>query len=1133
MLKPTKPIKRGSRAQGFALLVTISLLVLLTLLAVGLLSLSSVALRGSNAESNKRIAQANAKLSLQLALSRLQLLAGTDTRVTAPASAVNGVNGPEHLHGVWRSWEGTDHDEDSGLPISPNYGSKVDDSGDGKFLGWLVSGEQADSGASAPPTLVEGANTIPLVSEGTLGAGSDKEVHLAPTELESGGAIAWWVSGENTKARLKVPDEPSGDFEATDQLLVSPGPSGSAFNIEDHSKLGKAITRKSMNFLSDTGTDKPSQFFHDLTPHSRGLLTNVANGGWRRDLSIWAENWDEVEEGFSSFTLSPGKVHTSGKFNRSSGSNPIIYPWTNWNRSPFQNSVSWAALADFATQYKQLDSSGNPVAVLADSTSQQLNDSFQQWELTDTVRRMPVVARVHTVFSLSAKDLGNGNYQPCVVVNPVLTMWNPYDVALDTGSSLGTMRLTVTMASPFSIRFELNDKEQVRSLESIGVKSMNIPVRSPSAVWLPGEVRTFSPTGGETVEDESNVLVYDPGCNPGGGVKYNIPGLENRPGTETLSATEALLQAIHNGPNVQGTGVYYTLKRASSRIARPPNTANKSCLLDDLPNAQRMLGENLKLTGVSGSLQSLSTNPKPFLTVAFSARYARDVNDQMADIIVNGIHNMNPVVGYMVSANGDQNATPLVERFDPYPFNVMLFRVNGYTDPGMPSGISLDPEGYLGSGFSSGDGLSNLALLEVPTRPLRTIGDLQHFNVNKCNHWPPYTLNALGNSRTSPFIDSDKIRVSQLGGGDPVSNTVGHDHSYAFNHVMHDDWFVSSIAPDTRAWSASHERSMQAVYEDHLTDEVPLPNHYYKPATPLSESEAASKASDFLGQSDAWEKVAAELEVEGMFNINSTSELAWEMLLKRHFGSGNAGMLILNGNNADLEEGKGSPFPRTTLGSDPSAAPGAFSLLSQQQRFTDDQIKALAREIVVEIKKRGPFLSLSEFYNRQLSNDTELAKAGAVESALQRLSEGPSSENPYAELQSSFSSAPSSTDVIGGRLTYPFPEAAEGNPAYGFPGWTRQADILRPLSGILSARDDTFTIRAYGDARDPATNKVVSRAWCEAVVQRKADYVDSSAETGDEKYVLPSETTLNSKANQRFGRGFEIIHFRWLSPEEI
>jgi hypothetical protein len=73
---------------------------------------------------------------------------------------------------------------------------------------------------------------------------------------------------------------------------------------------------------------------------------------------------------------------------------------------------------------------------------------------------------------------------------------------------------------------------------------------------------------------------------------------------------------------------------------------------------------------------------------------------------------------------------------------------------------------------------------------------------------------------------------------------------------------------------------------------------------------------------------------------------------------------------------------------------------------------------------------------------------------------------------------------------YQFPAAAAGYSTYGLPGWIRQADILRPLAPILSVRDDTFTIRAYGDARD-AQGRILAHVVCEAVVRRTRDFCSS------------------------------------------
>ena len=61
--------------------------------------------------------------------------------------------------------------------------------------------------------------------------------------------------------------------------------------------------------------------------------------------------------------------------------------------------------------------------------------------------------------------------------------------------------------------------------------------------------------------------------------------------------------------------------------------------------------------------------------------------------------------------------------------------------------------------------------------------------------------------------------------------------------------------------------------------------------------------------------------------------------------------------------------------------------------------------------------------------------------------------------------------------------------AWGAPNYLTQADVLQVIGPVLSARSDTFVIRAYGDAVDPK-GTVTARAWCEAVVQRTPDPLD-------------------------------------------
>ena len=110
----------GIRQPGFALVVTLSLMILLTIIAVGLLTLSSISIRTASHSKGMAVARANAKMALMLAIGELQRQTGPDTRVTARADVLDEENPP--IVGVWKSWEGTDHETSgnfAGRPISP------------------------------------------------------------------------------------------------------------------------------------------------------------------------------------------------------------------------------------------------------------------------------------------------------------------------------------------------------------------------------------------------------------------------------------------------------------------------------------------------------------------------------------------------------------------------------------------------------------------------------------------------------------------------------------------------------------------------------------------------------------------------------------------------------------------------------------------------------------------------------------------------------------------------------------------------------------------------------------------------------------------------------------------------------
>ena len=268
-----------------------------------------------------------------------------------------------------------------------------------------------------------------------------------------------------------------------------------------------------------------------------------------------------------------------------------------------------------------------------------------------------------------------------------------------------------------------------------------------------------------------------------------------------------------------------------------------------------------------------------------------------------------------------------------------------------------------------------------------------------------------------------------------------------------------------------------------------------------------------------------------MFNVNSTSVKAWRALLGH---ARNQRIPYVTTTGSAVSGAQDYVNSRFSVAGDvearstsPAPTSGQFSAAAEftgYRKLTSAVLDRFAQEIVNEVRLRGPFLSLSEFVNRQLSSGN-LALAGTIQAALNTLA-ADSSINPYSVIQSRSTKVALANLPFSASSGYNFAAAAEGYSAYGLPGWTRQADVLRPIAPILSARDDTFTIRAYGDARDKSGKIITARATCEAVVRRTRDFVDPA--DAPEIATLPT-----SAANLSFGRRYEIISFRWLNDSEI
>lgn len=1137
--------------KGFALVVTLSLMILLTVIAVGLLTMSGISLRASTGSLDQARARANARMALSLAMAELQKQTGPDTRVTARADILD-ENHPPVL-GVWKSWEGTNHSTSgvaAGRPISPgNYKSVKQ----GRFLAWLTSGnhELLKAPTSVPDTR-PGKDKVALVGTGAVGVDplrSKLQIHLAPSMVVSGklkGACAWWIGGENQKARLPKPYEPPGDniagwaSLAKSHAVADPEVFRMKKLLDDPAPAGLAITRNQGDLIAEGGTLRASrEFFHDLSATSTGLLTNTATGGWRKDLSLLTENWSRIPSSNQPFfRVEPGKDIGFALPNNSNyrPDKSLFYPWSAYRGQSVpiyeHGAVStWANLQNWATLYKSMSSGGTSIPTF--SVPIDASDANGKFNFLHKVRILPVIARVQWVFSHWGAKLGDSSYEPRLLVTPVVTLWNPYNVSI-TSSPL---EFRILGCLPNAFRFNVNGVQNQR-YNSISPSTNNSPNLGGGELWFnitnsytfkPGETLLFSPTS--TPVAPGNKLSLQPGFRKQGGHYFALRKDDGSPFVvppASVVKADARFNSSYNDVGAIGVGIYLDMMVG---IGGPRHLVYR--MVYDPVLAEQVYKP---LTGLAPSdLAKSSADPQPFLTTIFGARTASKTH-----LAAKGFVQTSPLVNY--TAMGDKDRVESTIQWDypgtahpvNSPFDYSFEKLAGAGDSYMP-GTDTANHGFIITGFQSADGLSRCVIGELPTKPVQSLAELQNWDLRYENPVPPYAFNLIGNSDASPLLPANAVFNS---GNSPKGNQdLQHDDSYCANHILFDDWFVSSIAPNTsNLGRPAGSETLKKTYTDFVSGESPLPNRAYQPILDDSSSAKTSTGandlfSKYVDKADSWKTIASRLEVEGMFNVNSTSVTAWRALLG-HARNLKTPYVTPTGGKLSGEEDHA--FSRFSVAGDTEAktrgTSGLFSTCAEfagYRRLDDATLDRLAEEVVKQVRRRGPFLSLAEFVNRQLSSG-DLALAGAIQSALNELGKSGSSD-PFAAIKGGYpmDKVSLADPPPAGTAGYQFKEAAAGYlNAYGLPGWTRQADVLRPIAPVLSARDDTFVIRAYGDARDASGTTITARATCEAVVRRTRDYVDPSD-------AADITTLPKSAVNKSFGRRYQLISFRWLTESEI
>ena len=1107
---------RGFRSPGFALVVTLSLMILLTVIAVGLLTLSSISLRASGRASGVQVAQANAKMALMLALNELQINLGPDARMSARAeSLVKDTRIAETVSPAtpeaW--WVGASHTDGK-----TSLGSD-------KGIVWLVSGLKGGTPSSSlndPVRIIDsGSLDLTLTGGNPIRAG---RIPIRNARNQNLGSCAWFVDDSGMKAQLAAshpdvkndnPTNPSGGL-----LAASYKPDilhqMSAISAASDAKILLLGSNLDLEHLGLSKATVRSKFF-SYTTSSLGILSDTKNGGLKKDLTIAFENSGVFSKVFPS--TDPSKYQLIDPLKRPSEltSNGYIH-WgifrDYYNLKKSIKNVQGIETLHINTFDKFATGILNASTLIAKGTSGP-HSINQPGVLYSTPNYFPdgneyghnpifpVLSHLQQnswlEYNASAKTLETH-------VQLWTSHYNPYNIGIrvftDAGSGPRVINYPLPLISVEGVFSRVDTLN--RKLQAHAPGDMVIP---------PGRSQAFGFSSNTTIGEEIDDRLYSE--------KVKNLTLESVKGTHTLkSALPAsvkvtteffctqpvfVLGCDQKNGNYEGAQAFF-VPVAWDKITAGAGSINSGLVSKSTPTAS--------LDGVPQErpgkkfVQSLSTselNSNSMVSLALSLRTTRETGSRLRPLMDGNIR---------AQWNNPRWDSPLAVRaLATYAENSGIA-----DDKFVPMNTATPPLGYsyLGAGRTPGDGADRVILFDVPRRDLVSLAQLQHAAAGRFSYEPSYIA---ANSYANPRIPLDKWTASISDSFSTPDRGLSalkisgsfnlYDSSYLVNETLWDSYTFTTIPQANDNYGGGDVSNTD--FAGLMKRSILLPNPRYIPYAPAgSKFDAATLKQVGTATAGSFFHNAGHLMVDGAFNINSTSVDAWEAFLSGTYKLpvariSAAGTLISGFTPSDSVR-----FPRCArnFGDGMKTTNIDDSYWTGFRELTQTEVRAIATTLVGEIKKRGPFLTLGSFINRSLKND-ETGRSGPLQAALDQ-TVNKNLDNDFEE----------SAD------TGKFPNIAANNTqGAGFPGQLLQGDVLQALGPYMTVRSDTFTIRGYGDARDSAGN-ITATAWCEAVVQRQLEPMTPST---------TAKPLLEELANPTspFGRTFRIVKFRWLNPTEV
>lgn len=1093
-------------SHGFSLIATLLIVAMVAIAIAGFLSVVTTETTTTRLSAQRAEARANAMVGLRKAIEQLQLHAGPDQRVTATASILEveseaseeGEPEPERIeHPYWTGVWSTTREEGGNQPWierDRQSGSLIDHrSKDSDFftsagkekraLVWLVSGDGSERPTQAfkkddKDILTMVGSPFPAEPD-RPGAVYVRKVALnrmRDGKTQTRGHYAYWVGDEGVKAKLNVfnpyADAPMVADKAEQhgyrQLYVAPAANYSLLlqnpDMLEEDKRKIITSSRLLAYQRDLppGFRRHLNTFHTTTAYSMGVLCDVRDGGLKEDLTRYLSEQKSgslLNDHTPIYDNFPGYGPEFGR----------LRSWARWGSEvPFDNRKTEVDPL-FPDQESAEDDAVERAYLHA---SEQLPDL----EVHNGTIIKPLLVEASLYYAVTSLSSTSGN--PLRMhVYPRVVLWNPYSVTLS-----AQRYAVVVTGSSFAMEVEL--KLPTGATIKLPVQHSAPNLEEPEAADYRGDAGGTYCFALQPVDiGPGECLVFSAAHS--GSMEYS----RTKPGGNVLSATAA-----------PGSQNFY-LDDSFSGVRFPPEMTPVSYRI---LSGERPLDDQaqLKVATTSGfSVKQLNSFP---LIQAVSCRRA-DAGSNAVRVGGGGgqlttdpmqVPSYETYEGIRLGRWADDESQPLsllhfnlhaalhvATPWDPDTGRPALFHydaANPEMDIQQYGARKLDDRKWGGNPFARPSDWSRkrYVFFDLPRSHtgVLSLAQFQHAPLSSLG-WAP--LYGVGNSILPPrLIGNPQLTVaedSDSNGGwsnewqqnllqQQEENTLVHDTSYEMNHALWDRFYLSGAG----------NRELREFANDPVN--AHLPNARLALNDFRSRENAASDLADAR-------RAALRLLINGAFNVHCTEPEAWAVVL-----AANRGRFF--GGEQNL--GK-TPYPRfadpVESGSEEETADEVMPL-PDYRVLTDQEIETLASAIASEVKKRAPFVSMADFVNRRLSDeDEESSRAGVIQAAIDQ-----SGLNSVLDF-----TAPATT-----------PDAR----AAGGPWSLTQADILTPLGPTLTARSDTFLVKAYGDAVG-INGRVISRAGCEAVVQRTPE---------------PIEEDQDPSISGSHGRKFRIVSFRWTSP---